>query len=215
MLRQLADPSICDPGIIQRLDGAVADLEASSVTVIEPGELELLSQAFDIDDWYLRFRFDLDQFLESMGSRASLTSLQAIVDSGEVLERYLPPLKASLAWPYHPEEHPRRKQMLATRERYRQSFLELMRQHNLDALAFPTFRYPPVLNGSLQGERPDADAPVGSNNYFASLTGFPAISVPMGFVPPGLPIGLQLLGRPRSEARLIKVAAVYELKTVT
>ena len=105
--------------------------------------------------------------------------------------------------------------MLATRERYRQSFLELMRQHNLDALAFPTFRYPPVLNGSLQGERPDADAPVGSNNYFASLTGFPAISVPMGFVPPGLPIGLQLLGRPRSEARLIKVAAVYELKTVT
>ena len=55
-----------------------------------------------------------------------------------------------------------------------------------------------------------AAAPVGSNNYHASLTGFPALNVPMGFVEPGLPVGLQLLGRPAGEARLLQIGAVYE-----
>jgi aspartyl-tRNA(Asn)/glutamyl-tRNA(Gln) amidotransferase subunit A len=36
------------------------------------------------------------------------------------------------------------------------------------------------------------------------------MSIPCGFTPAGLPIGLQLIGRPFEEARLFQVAHGYE-----
>ena len=46
-----------------------------------------------------------------------------------------------------------------------------------------------------------------------NLTGQPAISVPCGFTKSGLPIGLQLVGRPFDEATLFRAAAAYESAT--
>ncbi|MGW9114897.1 amidase [Microbacterium sp. NPDC055683] len=37
-----------------------------------------------------------------------------------------------------------------------------------------------------------------------------SLSVPCGFTPEGLPVGLQLVGPPRSEARLLRIAAAFE-----
>ncbi|PKL75926.1 MAG: Asp-tRNA(Asn)/Glu-tRNA(Gln) amidotransferase GatCAB subunit A [Candidatus Melainabacteria bacterium HGW-Melainabacteria-1] len=44
----------------------------------------------------------------------------------------------------------------------------------------------------------------------ANLTGIPAMSLPCGFDHSGLPIGLQLMGKPLSEARLYQLAHAYE-----
>mmetsp|Transcript_40084 Transcript_40084/g.95216 ORF Transcript_40084/g.95216 Transcript_40084/m.95216 type:complete len:248 (+) Transcript_40084:507-1250(+) len=44
----------------------------------------------------------------------------------------------------------------------------------------------------------------------ANLTGFPAMSVPVGYDSEGLPIGLQLMGRPWCEATLIDCASKLE-----
>lgn len=46
-----------------------------------------------------------------------------------------------------------------------------------------------------------------------NLTGQPAVSVPCGFTGEGLPVGLQLVGRPHGEAELLRVAAAYEHAT--
>lgn len=46
--------------------------------------------------------------------------------------------------------------------------------------------------------------------FAITLTGCPAISVPVGFTASGLPVGLQLVGRPRSEAALLSFAARLE-----
>ena len=43
-----------------------------------------------------------------------------------------------------------------------------------------------------------------------SLTGLPALSVPCGFDPDGLPVGMQLIGRPFDEATLFRVGAAYQ-----
>ncbi|KAM3291340.1 fatty acid amide hydrolase [Capsicum chacoense] len=43
-----------------------------------------------------------------------------------------------------------------------------------------------------------------------NLLGFPAISVPVGYDKQGLPIGMQLIGRPWSEASILRVAAAIE-----
>jgi aspartyl-tRNA(Asn)/glutamyl-tRNA(Gln) amidotransferase subunit A len=47
----------------------------------------------------------------------------------------------------------------------------------------------------------------------ANLVGSPAISVPCGFSPDGLPIGLQLTGRMFDEATLLRVADTYQRQT--
>ncbi|KAK6136437.1 hypothetical protein DH2020_029793 [Rehmannia glutinosa] len=44
----------------------------------------------------------------------------------------------------------------------------------------------------------------------ANLLGFPAISVPVGYDKQGLPIGLQIIGRPWCEATVLRLAAAVE-----
>jgi len=43
----------------------------------------------------------------------------------------------------------------------------------------------------------------------ANLAGIPALSVPCGFTPEGLPVGLQILGRHFQEGTLLKLAEAY------
>lgn len=47
--------------------------------------------------------------------------------------------------------------------------------------------------------------------FLATTTGLPAISVPLGLGPRGLPVGLQLIGPPRGEAKLLAVARAVEM----
>ena len=47
----------------------------------------------------------------------------------------------------------------------------------------------------------------------ASLAGLPAISIPCGVTNSGLPVGLQLIGRPFDEATVFRAADAYERDT--
>lgn len=44
---------------------------------------------------------------------------------------------------------------------------------------------------------------------FASLAGCPAVSIPMGTLPDGLPAGMQLVGPAGSDLRLLELAEVF------
>ncbi len=45
---------------------------------------------------------------------------------------------------------------------------------------------------------------------YATFAGLPAVSVPVGFDDRGLPMGMQLIGRPRSDVEVLRLAAAYE-----
>lgn len=47
--------------------------------------------------------------------------------------------------------------------------------------------------------------------FLATATGLPAVSVPAGLGPRGLPVGLQLIGKPRGEAGLLAAARAVEV----
>ena len=47
----------------------------------------------------------------------------------------------------------------------------------------------------------------------ANLAGIPALSLPCGFDNKGLPIGLQVLGKPWAEEMVLRVARAYEKET--
>lgn len=68
-----------------------------------------------------------------------------------------------------------------------------------------------VLPTTPQGAFP-VDAPVPASQAdltaFASLSACPAVSIPMGTLPDGVPIGMQFVGRPGSDLRLLELAEV-------
>jgi amidase len=49
--------------------------------------------------------------------------------------------------------------------------------------------------------------------YFITVTGHPAISVPCGFTPEGLPVGVQIVGRYRDEFGVLQLANAFEQAT--
>ena len=68
-----------------------------------------------------------------------------------------------------------------------------------------------VLPTTPQGAFPlDAPAPDSQADLtaFASLAACPAVSIPMGTLPDGLPIGMQFVGAPGSDLRLLELAEV-------
>ena len=84
-----------------------------------------------------------------------------------------------------------------------------------DVLLLPTSQVPPfpveqefpeTINGQ---EMPDYLAWMRSA-WFITVTGCPAISVPAGTTPDGLPVGIQLVARHGADRRLLEVAAAVE-----
>jgi Asp-tRNA(Asn)/Glu-tRNA(Gln) amidotransferase A subunit family amidase len=84
----------------------------------------------------------------------------------------------------------------------------MMDSLRLDALVYPTWSNPPRLIGDL-------NTPHGDNSQlFSPSTGFPAITVPMGYTREGrLPAGISFFGRAWSEGLLISLAYDYEQAT--
>ena len=49
--------------------------------------------------------------------------------------------------------------------------------------------------------------------YYITVTGLPAVSVPGGFTPEGLPVGVQIVGRWRDERGVLQLARAFERAT--
>ena len=73
----------------------------------------------------------------------------------------------------------------------------------IDVLVTPTT---PQGAFPLNDPVPDSQADLTS---FANLAGCPAVSIPMGTLPDGMPVGLQLVGARGSDLRLLELAAVW------
>ena len=157
--------------------------------------------------WCSRFKYDLNNYLASLGPDAPVKSLQEVLDSG----LYHPNVRSRIQYfqdiAEPPEENEECQRSLVNREAFRESVRAAMSEHDLGALIFPTWANPPRLIGDL-------NSPHGDNSQqIAPHTGFPAITVPMGFTGSGLPLGLQMVGRQFDEATLIKLAYGYEQAT--
>ncbi len=87
-----------------------------------------------------------------------------------------------------------------------------------DVLVLPTSQVPPF---PVDSEFPTEinGKPMGSyldwmrSAYFITVTGCPAISVPAGFTPDGLPVGVQIVARHNQERLLLEVAHAFEQVT--
>ena len=86
----------------------------------------------------------------------------------------------------------------------RDRIIAVMDERDLDALLYPTMRQVAAEIGRPQG---------GDNCRISANTGLPALTVQAGFTDEGMPVGLEWLGRPWSESRLLALGYAYEQGT--
>jgi Asp-tRNA(Asn)/Glu-tRNA(Gln) amidotransferase A subunit family amidase len=146
-------------------------------------------------------RATFDTYLRARGPDTPVHSLAELVATGKYLPALEPLFQRVLELP-PPDENRNYHARLDNRTTIRQLVIDLMDRHHLDALVYPfkSLAAPP-LGTPDRGPR---------DNPVSSVTGLPAIVVPAGVDSHGLPISLEFLGRPFSEATLFALAYAYE-----
>ena len=86
---------------------------------------------------------------------------------------------------------------------------------DFDLVALPTRRHTPgTVSQSIESEQSDSPRnPSLENTTPFDIYGIPAISIPCGFTPQGLPVGLMIAGPRFSESRVLALANAYERAT--
>ena len=87
-----------------------------------------------------------------------------------------------------------------------------------DFLALPVSQVPPFpleqeYVSEINGMKMETYLDWMRSCYYISVTGQPAISVPSGFTNEGLPVGLQLVGRPQDDLGVLQLAHAFEKAT--
>ena len=209
VLRQAYDSPANDSQVGTVFQQAVADLRRAGATVVDsvaiPG-LDSLRRSQR--GGCPQFKYDLERFLSALGSNGpELRTLDAIIRSN----RYHPTVQRRLEQEQRAEAPPEQLPGCRARDEFRAALraavVRAMDAAQLDALIYPTWSNPPRLIGDL-------NTPHGNNSpFFSPSTGFPAITVPMGYSRDSLPAGMTLYGRAWSEATLIRLAYAYEQAT--
>jgi len=103
---------------------------------------------------------------------------------------------------------------LETRELFIQQFHQTLEDHRLDAVISPTtpIAAPPIgeENTAINGHNRPTRALLLRFNRPANLAGIPAISVPCGLTPQGLPAAIQFIAAINGESTLLQLAATFE-----
>jgi Asp-tRNA(Asn)/Glu-tRNA(Gln) amidotransferase A subunit family amidase len=208
ILRQAYQRATLDSEIVTVFARAVADLRAQGAVVVDSMPMPELDSLFRARrEGCNRFKYDLERWMASTGNRTPVKSLDEVVRSGRYHPTVQPRLEFAQRATTPPDSQPGCAQVAQLRADVRRILGATMDQLRLDAVVYPTWSNPPRLIGDL-------NTPHGDNSQvYSPLTGWPAISVPMGYTRGVLPAGMTILGRAWSEPTLIKLAYGYEQAT--
>ena len=200
-VRSMLGNNGAEQAVLAVMEDAIAEMEALGATVIdieEPDLTEVVQGASVIGQ---EFKFDFDEYLRNTPA-APVRTLAEVVRRGlyhGILESGLE--NALSIETLDTEDY---RQRLSKRDEVRTTVVELMTEESLDALLYPTIR---------QTARPVGQPQPGSNCALSAASGLPAITVPAGYAEDDMPVGVELLGHPWSELRLIELAYAYEQGT--
>lgn len=178
-------------------DQAITAMRNAGAEVIEvaiPGLDEMLTESGSMYE----FVEDLRRYLAAHPG-APVASLEEIVKAGLHHDQLDKRLRDPLAGP--DRSSPGYQVLLAKRTVARAATDALLTKERLDALLYPTaLGRPPVIGAEN----------IYSNCRLSVVTGLPALAIPAGFTPRGLPVGLELLGAAFAEPRLLALGHGWE-----
>lgn len=206
ILRQAYERATTDSEVVAVFTKALEDLRAQGTTVVEVPKLA---------DSVMRtrgacggFKPDLAGYFAKRGANAPVKNVDDIIKSGQYHVTIFARLQSAQTGAENADTSASCRMNQEGRQRMRDAVTAMMDSLKLDALVYPTWSNPPRLIGDLT-------TPGGDNSQvFSPTTGFPAITVPMGYTRANqLPAGMTFFGRAWSESKLITLAYGYEQAT--
>ena len=202
------------PDTDRLFDDAIAEMKRRGAEIVDPADVPGLKQLGDPEFEVMLFEFKagLEAYFASLGPRARVKTLADLIAFNEAnREREMPYFGQETllkAQDKGPLTTPAYREALETCSRLsrREGLDVVLDQHRLDVIVAPTGA-PAWVIDPVSG-----DHFVGGNSTPAAVSGYPSISVPMGFVF-GLPVGISFVGRAWSEPVLLRVAHAFEQAT--
>ena len=193
-----------DPEIKSLTETAIRTLQSEGAIIVDnftiPDE-----KALEENLWCGDFEADLNAYL-AQHPNAPYHDLKSIVASGLYLPNIEEEIRGAIAPPKSEDRRTPCPDVYhdAPKIAFRNALVAAMTAQHIDAIVYSTWSNPPRRVG-------DVSSPAGDNSQVLSpQTGFPAITVPMGFTHGTLPAGLTFLGPAFSEATLIRYAYDFE-----
>ena len=187
-------------------DGDIADsIRATARAMVALGA-ELIDVTIpDLDSLLARsgvipfeFKWDLMDFLAKHPG-APVASLREIIDRGLHHEALDATFRTRDS--VQTRDSDAYRAALAKQAALRARLVALFDSLKLDGLIYPTMQRRPVLVGEAQP---------GTTCTLSAHSGLPALSLPAGFTNDGLPVGLEVMGKPFDDARLVAMAYAFE-----
>lgn len=214
------DPSSISENIAVSID-PVGDLKGVTLGIYEPYMLSGMDEEIEV---VIMKAF---QQLEALGAKIvpidlpiiddALAALKIIAQS-EVLSYHEPLLKkygnaygADLKYRFQFGQDISATDYIRA-QRIRESFIDstIKQLSGVDALIGPTNVQPPFDIGTMVPEQAISNMFTLGKTPLANILGFPAISVACGFTPEKLPVGMQLIGKPFEDKKVLEIADCYE-----
>ena len=202
------------PDTDRLFDAAVAEMKTLGAEIVDPADVPGIKDLGDPEFEVMLFEFKagLEAYFASLGPSAPVKALAELIAFNEAnREREMPYfgqetlLKAQEKGPLTTPAYLKALETCGRLSR-REGLDAVLDQHRLDAIVAPTGA-PAWVIDPVSG-----DHFVGGNSTPAAVSGYPSVSVPMGFVF-GLPVGLSFVGRAWSEPVLVRLAHAFEQAT--
>jgi amidase len=202
------------PDTDRRLEDAVAEMKRQGAEIVDPADVPNVKELGDPEFEVMLFEFKagLEAYFASLGPKAPVKTLaDAIAFNERNREREMPFfgqeifLKAAEKGPLSTPAYKEALEKCGRLSR-KEGLDAVLDRHRLSALVAPTGA-PAWVIDPVSG-----DHYVGGNSTPAAVSGYPSVTVPMGFVF-GLPVGLSFIGRAWSEAVLVRLAFAFEQAT--
>jgi len=196
-----------DPRVKALFEQAIEDFRKAGAIIVDDFTVPGFEEFPRPPQTIARTKADWEKFFAYEGPTFPVKSVAELRDAKKVHPLHQVRVSDIAAVTLSPEQDPTTVKGRADEEMYRQQFMAAMDAAHVDALIFPVWTYPPKINGD-RGQTPQ-----GSLTFIGSATQWPVAVVPMGFVGENLPMGLQIFGRPWTEASLLNYAYAFEQAT--
>lgn len=187
------------------MKGAMAIIENAGATLVPLEDIIDSDQvASEVSVHLYELKAHLGQYLAAFGDKAPIHSIEDILESGKYTPGIEENLQKANGFSIDSGEYQKR---LALRTELIEKINAIFDWDQLDGIIYPHQKQLVCKVNESQRHR---------NGVLASVIGFPSVTVPGGFsepsenAPVGVPIGLEILGKPYDEGNLIGIAYGFE-----
>jgi amidase len=203
------------PGAETLINAAIETMREHGAEIIDPVEAPNLEAMDDPEYTVLLYEFkaDLNEYLAGTPAAVEHRSLEALIEfNNEHAEREMPWFGQEIfiqAQETDGLDSEKYLQALETSKRLAgaEGIDAILAEHDLDAIIALT------TSPAWKIDQVNSDHYLGGSSSLAAVSGYPNITVPVGFVH-GLPVGMSVFGAWLSEGTLIEIAYAYEQATM-